>query len=382
MTGVSKDLWQPGHFADICTMDRKSIGSTSGGNLPYLGLDLVESQTGEILAFSDEAPVGNSFLFGPQHVLYGKLRPYLNKVAVPDCSGKCSTELVPLLPRNGVDRDYLAHALRCQRVVNSVMEKNTGARMPRTDMKYLMSLPLLIPPLDEQRRIVDILKRADSIRRLRKQALETTREMIPALFVDMFGDPATNPKGLRVEKIGAVTQIKTGSTPSREITEYYTGKIPWVKTAEVNGTVIYDTEEHISEKAIADTNCKVFPQGTVLIAMYGQGLTRGRSGILATPSATNQACAAVLPSDQLDEIFLFYQMQVQYSALRALGHGGNQPNLNLGMVKSFPILVPSMESQKSFSKKASNLISIITMQEAHFLETTAIVQSLMAQFFG
>lgn len=261
---------------------------------------------------------------------------------------------------------------RCKRAINqaSINQKELGS--------------ILVPyyALDEQRRIVDILKRADSIRRLRKQALETTRELIPALFVDMFGDPATNPKELRVEKISSLTQVQTGSTPSRKKPEYYVGEIPWVKTAEVNGSKIFDSEEHISESAIAETNCKVFPQGTVLIAMYGQGITRGRSGILALPCATNQACAAILPSEQLDELFLFYQMQVQYSNLRELGHGGNQPNLNLGMVKNFPILVPSKDSQKSFSEKVSALTSVADMQEKHMQESNSLVQSLMSQFFN
>ncbi|MCY3819129.1 MAG: restriction endonuclease subunit S [Gammaproteobacteria bacterium] len=144
--------------------------------------------------FNSDSRVGRqksaTFRFDARHVLYGKLRPYLNKVATPAFAGRCSTELIPLLPQDGVDRAFLAHLLRRQDTVDFVMAAVTGSRMPRADMKVLLSMRVPLPPLDEQRRIVAILNRATRIERLRARAAERMREFVPALFVKMFDDPA------------------------------------------------------------------------------------------------------------------------------------------------------------------------------------------------
>lgn len=171
--------------------------------------------------------------------------------------------------------------------------------IPHLDKELLMELELQLPPLAEQRRIVDILSRAEGIVRLRRKAEEKTAELIPALFLDMFGDPATNPKGWATLPIGELCAVQTGGTPSRENAAYYEGEIPWVKTGEVAGGMITKTEEHISAQALAETNCKKFPIGTILVAMYGQGQTRGRCAILGISSTVvipNSSCANILPT--------------------------------------------------------------------------------------
>lgn len=173
---------------DLCDMDRHGLQADDpiASELPFVGVENVESTTGTF-NFDNGSRVGNqrstTFRFDERHVLYAKLRPYLNKVATPGFAGRCSTELVPLLPRVGVDREFLAYLLRRQETVDYVMASVTGARMPRTDMNALMSLPMPLPPLDEQRRIVGILNQAAKIERLRKQAQERLREFIPALFI-------------------------------------------------------------------------------------------------------------------------------------------------------------------------------------------------------
>ena len=187
-------------LSDLCVMDRQGLGpdNAAAALLPYVGVENVESHNGTI-NFANGSRVGNqkstTFQFDERHVLYGKLRPYLNKVATPDFAGKCSTELIPLLPKDNVDREFIAYLLRRNQTVEYAMASVTGSRMPRTDMKALMSLPVPLPPLEEQRRIVAILNRAAKIDRLRKQAQNLLQEFIPALFVKMFGDPATNPMG-------------------------------------------------------------------------------------------------------------------------------------------------------------------------------------------
>lgn len=124
-----------------------------------MGLEQIEAGTGRVLSYDGNPAEGKSttFAFDDRHVLYGKLRPYLNKVVLPDRPGRCSTEIIPLLPI-GVDRSFLAHLLRSARVVNAAMSDKTGSRMPRADMDALLGLEIEIPLLvDDQVRIAGYL---------------------------------------------------------------------------------------------------------------------------------------------------------------------------------------------------------------------------------
>ena len=196
-------------LGELCDMDRRGLrpDDPDAARLPLLGVENVGSDTGA-LNLDAGSRVGDgkstSFRFDERHVLYAKLRPYLNKVATPEFAGRCSTELVPLLSRPGVDRDFLAYLLRRRETVAFVMSSVTGSRMPRADMNTLMSMLVPLPPMDDQRRIVDILNRAARIERLRARAAERLREFVPALFVKMFGDPVQNPMGWRIEPLGGV----------------------------------------------------------------------------------------------------------------------------------------------------------------------------------
>ena len=190
----------------VCTQDRISVRPGHGKALPYLGLEGIESGTGRFvegdLSKTPEVPQANSFRFDGRHVLYGKLRPYLNKVALPTEPGKCSTEIIPLLPSSQCDRQYLSYFLRAPSTVQQIAERSAGARMPRADMDFVLSLSIPLRAHEDQRRIVDMLSRAEGIVRLRRQAQQQAAALIPAIFVDMFGDPATNPKGWPTAPLG------------------------------------------------------------------------------------------------------------------------------------------------------------------------------------
>ena len=247
----------------------------------------------------------------------------------------------------------------------------------------IASLRIPLPLLHEQRRIVDLLSRAEGILRLRREAQAKAQAIIPALFLDLFGDPATNPKGWPVSPIADLCAVQTGSTPRREERSYYDGgRIPWVKTGEVCGVHIGEAEEHITERAIRETNCKVFPLDTILVAMYGQGQTRGRAGLLKIPSATNQACAAILPSDKIVSIYLYELLKTQYERLRAMGRGGNQANLNLGMIKSFLVPCPPLDMQAVFVSQVAAMESICSQQTTALHKAQATFDALLARSFG
>lgn len=163
-----------------------------------LNLDMVESHTGRVIdkLFCSADKAGTStHWFDENYVLYSKLRPYLNKVVVPDGLGLATTELVPMLPDpERLDRKYLAYYLRSDQFVRWVNEQVAGAKMPRVSMKIFWEHEIPLPPLEEQKRIVTILDKADAIRQKRQQAIALADDFLRSTFLDMFGDPVTNPK--------------------------------------------------------------------------------------------------------------------------------------------------------------------------------------------
>lgn len=170
-----------------------------------LNLDQVEADTGKVLGkimapFSEAGTSTHGF--DERHVLYSKLRPYLNKVVLPDGRGLATTELVPMLPDPlRLDRKYLAYYLRSKSFVNWVSSQVAGAKMPRVSMQLFWQHEIPLPPLPEQKRIAAILDKADAIRRKRQQAIQLADDFLRAVFLDMFGDPVINPKGWPTKKI-------------------------------------------------------------------------------------------------------------------------------------------------------------------------------------
>jgi type I restriction enzyme S subunit len=155
---VMKKGWQTKRLGDVCAFD-KSQGIHRG--LPYVGLEHIESHTARFIGSSEPQPVKSStFRFSDEHVLYGRLRPYLNKALAPDFEGHCSTEIFPLKPRPELSREYLLFWLLADETCDRINETCTGARMPRAQMNDVLSFEIPVPPLAEQQRIFGLLDEA------------------------------------------------------------------------------------------------------------------------------------------------------------------------------------------------------------------------------
>lgn len=200
-----------------------------------LNLDQVEADTGKVLQ-KIIAPVSaagpSTHGFDERHVLYSKLRPYLNKVVLPDDKGLATTELVPMLPDAGrLDRKYLAYYLRSKSFVDWVSSQVAGAKMPRVSMQLFWQHEIPLPPLSEQKRIAAILDKADAIRRKRQQAIQLADDFLRAVFLDMFGDPVANPKGWPTAKLGELCGV--GSSKRVFVDEFTDSGIPFYRGTEV-----------------------------------------------------------------------------------------------------------------------------------------------------
>ncbi len=225
--------------------------------------------------------------------------------------------------------------------------------------KTLKERSLPLPPLPEQKKIAHILSTVQRAIEAQERIIQTTTELKKALMHKFFTEGLRNelqkqteiglvPESWEVCKVGDVSKIQSGGTPTRDVPENWSGgTIPWVKTGEINYCVINDTEEKITPTGLANSAARLFPAGTLLMAMYGQGITRGRVGLLRIEAATNQACASITPKDekQISSVFLYYFFEYHYEDLRKLGHGANQRNMNAALILNFPIMFPKPDEQ-------------------------------------
>jgi restriction endonuclease S subunit len=183
------DGWRTVKLGDVCALDKQSYG---GSSLPYIGMEDVDSGgTGRFFGSREAQTVkSNTFQFGPQHLLYGRLRPYLNKVLLPDFEGHCSTEIFPVLCKDGLDRNFLFYWLTSASVVEKINKTCTGARMPRANFKEVLKFNFPLPSLEEQKRIVVILDEAfEGIEKAQanaEQNLANARELFESYMGGLF----------------------------------------------------------------------------------------------------------------------------------------------------------------------------------------------------
>lgn len=272
-----------------------------------------------------------------------------------------------------VDYKYLFYCLQNVKIPDTGYNRH---------FKWLKEAEIPLPPLDEQRRIAAVLDKVSDLIAKRREQLDKLDELVKARFVEMFGGIHDSLKYTYV-KIDSFASVISGGTPNRGIPEYWEGgNIKWVKTTELQNCIITDTEEKITILGMNNSSAKLVPANTILIAMYGQGKTRGMTGYLAVESTTNQACACILPSNRFNQKYLWSYLILSYDKLRNMAMGGNQPNLSIGIIKSFPVLLPPLEMQNQFANFIDQTDkSKLTIQRSlDKIET--LKKALMQEYFG
>ena len=276
---------------------------------------------------------------------------------------------------------YLYYALKSQQ--QRLFKLRSGACMPNIKKKDLGDFEFEFDFNEEiQNNIVNVLDRCNKIIKNYKLELKMLDILIKARFVEMFGD-IHNSRLYPYANIDSITTVLSGGTPDRKVKEYWdNGTIRWVKTTELQNCVITDTEERITQAGMDNSSAKIVPIGSILIAMYGQGKTRGMTGYLAVECTTNQACACILPTKKINQIFLWKYLILSYDKLRNMAKGGNQPNLNIGIIKKFPILVPPIELQEQFADFVRQVDKSKFEVQKSLEKTQQLYDSLMQKYFG
>lgn len=231
-------------------------------------------------------------------------------------------------------------------------------------------MPFPLPPLSEQQRIVECIEelfaKLDEAKERLQEVADSFAVRKAAILHKAFTGELT--KQWRLEngvsdesweekKLGEICKIGSGGTPSRKHAEYYNGNIPWIKTGELAWNVITEAEEYITEEAVLNSSAKMHCAGSVLVAMYGQGLTRGKAAILGINATTNQAVCSLKPLELLMSEFLFYYFMKNYWQFREEAVGGNQPNYSAKMISSWIISLPTLPEQHEIVRLIDDLLA-------------------------
>ena len=222
-----------------------------------------------------------------------------------------------------------------------------GGSLTRAQPKCVAEYPVPVLDRKKQNEIVEILNKCKFIIDSRKRELVELDNLIKARFVEMFGDPVYNTNDLPIRNLNELGSWASGGTPSRTVPEYFKGNIDWYSAGELNTLFLEGSVEKITEEAIEKSATKLFKAGSLLIGMYDTAAFK--MGILKEDSASNQACACITPNDEVNIIWLYYELQMMKEHFLSQRRGVRQKNLNLGMIKAFKIPITKREQQDEFS---------------------------------
>lgn len=352
-------------------------------------------------------------LFNKGDILYGKLRPYLNKVVMADENGVCSTEIIPINAEPLVINKYIFYWIKSHHFLDYVNDVSYGVNMPRLGTNDGLNAPFILAPFAEQKEIVDrldiLLAQVEAtqarlarikniIKQFRQSVLATavsgklTEEWrqknhalnkIPITEIDSYWAsqylkigkkrPTLNitetlslnetpefeiPESWVNTQIGYVFDVYVGATPSRSIEDYWNGDVPWVSSSEVAFCRIDSTKEKITTLGLSNTSTNIHPPGTVMLAMIGQGKTRGQVAILDINACHNQNTAALrVPDGFAVSEYLYFYLTNRYEETRKIGGGNNQQALNKGFVQSMKFSLPPYEEQQEIVRRVEQLFA-------------------------
>jgi type I restriction enzyme S subunit len=293
------------------------------------------------------------------------------------------------LDLNSIDPLWLTLLLQSPEYQNMFAKFVAGGAIPNVSLQQIGTIEIpVIPLIEQQEYSLEIIKQIKELEKA-KEATEIINQDIKRLKHLTLHDFLSKFNEIEKFKLGEKAVTTSGSTPSRGQKDYWQpAEIPWIKTGEIAFAPITKSEEYVSAKALKECSLKLLPENSVLIAMYGQGKTRGQSAILKVPATINQACFAILPNETWDPEFLQLWLMYSYQDMRNMSEnrGGNQANLNGDLLNSFEVPAPSLEVQQEVVIKINASLTELEIMKASWVNTAEEIKTLpnrlLAQAFN
>lgn len=365
-------------LSELVHIDRNAVQPESiADGTRYVGLDCIE--TGGRILRVDEVSAGelasSKYAFDDRHILFGKLRPNLAKVARPDFSGICSTDILPIRPRSDVDRDYLAHYLVSPEAVAWATSRTSGANLPRLSPTVLGTLPVPLPPLPEQRRIASILDEAQRVLDLCKRSLLAGDMLESALLMQLMAKAEKCERPVRLDSVAETLTGPFGSALHRA--DYAPGGVPIVNPMHIVAGQIKTSDDFAvgTEKASELTAYRLRVNDVVL----------GRRGELGRAAAVREehlpalcGTGSMIVRPRLSNLPAAYLAGVLASPsikrrLESQAQGATMLNLNQAIVVALPIAVPSDKDLQEFDMR----LAVVRKLKDSLLQRLRVQQQLL-----
>ena len=358
-SGQLKVGWEVKKLGDVCQLD-KSQGIYK--NLPYVGMENIESNSARFIGSIEPQSVKSStFKFTPEHILYGRLRPYLNKVLAPEFEGHCSTEIFPIKTSEYLDRNFLLYWFLMESTVKLINATCTGARMPRANMNVVFEFEFPTPPLAEQKRIVAILDEAfegcDRAIRNTEKNLANAREIFESYLNAIFTQKGDQWVEKKLDEIaGKVFTGPFGSLLHKS--DYISDGIPIVNPANIEGDkIIPNFNKTISQDVAIRMSAYILKYNDVVVGRRGE---IGRCAVVREDQA-GWLCGSgsffIKPFKNVNSTFLAHLLRSfpYRSKLEKLASGATMLNLSNQSLSELILTMPSLDEQNQITSKLNDL---------------------------
>ncbi|WP_406895395.1 restriction endonuclease subunit S [Bacillus cereus] len=296
-------------------------------------------------------------------------------------------------PKNEIDSTFLALTISNGKQQKELSKRAQGKSVVHLHNSDLKEVNLLFPEKEEQTKIGGFFKKLDDTIALYQCELEKFVELKKAMLKKMFPQngksiPEIRFKGFtgdwKEHKLGEHSEIKTGGTPKTGISEYWFPKeIPWMSSGEVNKKRLSNTDNQISKKGLENSSARWIKEKSILIALAGQGKTRGTVAINEIPLTTNQSIAAIEVDSSLDSEFTFQNLESKYEELRMISSGdGTRGGLNKQLIADFNIVAPSVEEQSKIGLFFKQFDITISLQQEQLNKLKQIKKSMLQRMFS
>ena len=238
-----------------------------------------------------------------------------------------------------------------------------------------------MPPLEEQRRIADVLDRAEALRAKRCAALAQLDSLTQSIFLDLFGDPATNPKGWPLNRIVEIGRVITGNTPPRSNKANYGDAIEWIKSDNINTPHYYLTKADEGLSELGKSGARIAPKGAILITcIAGSPDCIGNAAMTDREVAFNQQINAFIPASG-DSHFFYAQILVGKRLIQEASTNGMKGLVSKGRLEKVKLLAPPVEMQLRFARQAKRVERLKAVQHESLVEMDALFASLQHRAF-
>ncbi len=255
--------------------------------------------------------------------------------------------------------DLKFHKYLLDHKLDELMRHTHGSGMVHITRGRFDAVPVDTPTLDEQRRIVDLLEdhlsRLDAASRAIENSLVRLKALRDSALLSVVAD-AQRIGQSETHSLGELARVSSGMTPLRGNRTFYDGgTIPWITSGDLHQGLITKPTQFVTQRALDETSLKVVPAGSLLVAMYGEGKTRGTAAELGLEATTNQACAAITLHEPDLRAWVRLILDANYTGLRRLAAGGVQPNLNLSLVKAIGVPVPPADTRRMLLSRITRI---------------------------